>query len=131
MLLFSLIIFLVLERSSLLIVNVKSVSFPFADIFCTTISTLIEFLDNGLKIAAAIPGLSLTPTRVTFASFWVEEIPVIILLLIIFFLFVMSVPDFLLNEDLTSISILFSLASCMDTGCITFAPNDAISNISS
>ena len=69
MLLFSLIIFLVLARSSLLIVNVKSVSFPFADMFCTTISTLMEFLDKGLKIAAAIPGLSLTPTRVTFASF--------------------------------------------------------------
>ena len=47
-------------------------------------STLIEFFDNGLKIEAATPGLSLTPIRETFESFWVDDIPVIILLLIIF-----------------------------------------------
>ena len=45
--------------------------------------------------------------------------PVIILLLIILFL-VINVPDFL-NDDLTSILILFNLASCIDTGLITFA----------
>jgi len=32
-----------------------------------------------------MPGLSLTPNKVTFASLSVEEIPVIILLFIIFF----------------------------------------------
>ena len=41
-------------------------------------STLIKFLDNGSNIEAAIPGLSLTPAIVIFASFFVEEIPVII-----------------------------------------------------
>jgi len=46
--------------------------------FWTTISTFIKFLDNGLKIDAATPGLSLTPTIVILASFFVEEIPVII-----------------------------------------------------
>ena len=35
------------------------------------------------------------------------------------------------KDDFTSISILFNRASCIETGCITFAPNDAISNISS
>ena len=51
-------------------VNVKSVSLPFAEIFCTTISTFIEFFDKGLKIEAATPGLSFTPTSVIFASFY-------------------------------------------------------------
>ena len=36
-----------------------------------------------------------------------------------------------LKEDLTSISILPNRASWIESGCITFAPNDAISNISS
>ena len=112
-------------------VNVKSVSLPLAEIFWTTISTLIEFIDRGLKIEAATPGLSFTPISETFESFWVEEIPVIILLLIILDLFVINVPGFLINEDFTSISILFNLASCIDTGCITLAPSDAISSISS
>ena len=62
-------------------------------------------------IEAAIPGLSLTPNKVTFASLSVEEIPVIILLLIIFFLFVINVPDLFINDDFTSIFILFNLAS--------------------
>ena len=64
-------------------------------------------------------------------SLSVEEIPVIILLLIIFFLFVINVPDLFINDDLTSIFILFNLASCIESGCITFDPNEAISNISS
>ena len=67
--------------------------------------------DRGLKIAAATPGLSLTPTRVTFASFWVDEIPVIILLFKMLDLFVINVPDLFINEDFTSISTLFNLAS--------------------
>ena len=46
--------------------KVKSVSFPLAEIFCTTISTFIEFSDRGLKIDAAIPGLSFTPIKVIF-----------------------------------------------------------------
>ena len=33
-------------------------SHTLAEIFCTTMSTLIEFFDNGLNIDAAIPGLS-------------------------------------------------------------------------
>jgi len=37
--------------------------------FCTTISTFIKFLDNGLKIDAATPGLSFTPMSETFESF--------------------------------------------------------------
>ena len=41
----------------------------------------------------------------------VEDMPVMILLLIIFFLLVIMVPDLLINEDLTYISTLFSLAS--------------------
>ena len=60
-----------------------------------------------------MPGLSLTPNKVTFASLSVEEIPVIILLLIIFFLFVINVPDLFINDDFTSIFILFNLASCV------------------
>ena len=118
-------------KSSFLIVNVKSVSLPSAEIFWTTISTFTKFLDKGLKIDAATPGLSLTPTNVTLASFMVDVIPVIILLLSIFDLLVIIVPDFFLNEDFTSISILFNLASWIETGCITLAPKDAISNISS
>ena len=86
---------------------------------------------NRINIEAAIPGLSLTPNKVTFASLSVEEIPVIILLLIIFFLFVINVPDLFINDDFTSIFILFNLASCIESGCITFDPNEAISNISS
>ena len=98
-------------RSSALIVKVKSVSFPFGEIFCTTISTFIELIDSGLKIDAATPGLSFTPTKVTFASLCVEEIPVIILLSFKFVLFVINVPGFFINEDFTSILILFNLAS--------------------
>ena len=45
---------------------------------------LIEFFDNGLK-SSPTPGLSFTPTRVIFASFSANDIPVIVLLLIIFF----------------------------------------------
>ena len=41
-------------------------------------STFIKFLDNGSKIEAATPGLSLTPAIVILASFLVEDIPVII-----------------------------------------------------
>ena len=49
-------------------------------------STLIELLYNGSKIEAAIPGLSTTPINVIFESFFVKDIPVIILLLLMFFL---------------------------------------------
>ena len=72
--------------SSFLIVNVKSVCLPSAEIFCTTISTFIAFIDNGSKIEAATPGLSTTPIKVIFESFSVER-NVIILLAEIFFFF--------------------------------------------
>jgi ATP-dependent Zn protease len=43
-----------------------------------------------------------------------------------------SIQDAKLNKiDLTLISILLSFASCIEVGCITFDPNDAISSISS
>ena len=71
----------------------------------------MEFLDNGSKIDAATPGLSITPKRDIFVSFLVKDIPVIILSLEIFFLFVINVPSLLTNDDFTSIFILFSLAS--------------------
>ena len=61
----------------------------------------MRFSDNGLKIDAAIPGLSLTPTIVIFASFLVEEIPVIILLLNYFFEPVIKVPGFFTKDDFT------------------------------
>ena len=54
----------------------------------------MAFLDIGLKIDAATPGLSLTPIRVTFESFCVDVIPVIILLFIILDFFVINVPGF-------------------------------------
>ena len=73
--------------SSFLIVNVKSVCLPSAETFCTTISTFIEFIDSGSKIDAATPGLSTTPIKVIFESFFVNETPVIILLAEIFFFF--------------------------------------------
>ena len=41
-------------------------------------------IDKGLNIEAAIPGLSFTPINVIFASFLVEDTPVIILLFKIF-----------------------------------------------
>ena len=90
-------------------VKVRSVSFPSDDIFWTTISTFIEFCERGLNIEAAIPGLSLTPTNVTFASLSVDEMPVIILLLITFFRLVINVPDLFTKDDFTSILILFNL----------------------
>ena len=80
---------------------------------------------------AATPGLSLTPSIVIFASFFVDEIPVIIWSLKDLDEFVINVPGFETNEDLTFISILFNFASCTEVGCITFEPKDAISNISS
>ena len=40
-----------------------------------------KFLDIGSKIDAATPGLSLTPNKVNFASFFVKEIPLIVFLL--------------------------------------------------
>ena len=43
-------------------------------------STLILFFESGSKIEAATPGLSLTPTKVIFASFIVVDIPLITLL---------------------------------------------------
>ena len=46
-------------------------------------------------------------------------------------LLVIKDPEYFTNEDYTSILILFNLASCIETGCITFAPSDAISSISS
>ena len=73
----------------------------------------------------------LTPMSEIFESFCVDEIPVTILLFIMLDFFVISVPGFFINEDLTSMSILFNLASWIETGCITLAPSDAISNISS
>ena len=75
------------------------------------IDAVYYLMDKGLKIDAAIPGLSLTPKRVTLASLFVLEIPVIILLFVIFFLFVIRVPAISVKEDLTSISTLFNLAS--------------------
>ena len=56
-------------------------------------------------LAAAIPGLSFTPIKVTLESFFVKDTPRIILLLTIFFLLVIKVPEDFLNDDLTSISI--------------------------
>ncbi len=44
---------------------------------------------------------------------------------------VVNGPDLLTNDDLTSILILFNLASCIECGCITFDPSEAISSISS
>ena len=123
--------FRVLIKSSNLTVNVKSVSLLLAEIFCTTISTLIEFSYNGLKIDAATPGLSFIPIKVNFALFFVNEIPLIGFLPRIFLFLVIIVPSFFEKVDLTSISILLILASCIDAGCITLAPSDAISSISS
>ena len=77
-----------------------------------------------------MPGLSLTPNKVTFASLSVEEIQDNFIIYNIF-LFVINVPDLFTNDDFTSIFILFNLASCIESGCITFDPNEAISNISS
>ena len=62
---------------------------------------MIKFFDNGLKIDAATPGLSLTPIKVTFESLLVEVIPVMILLLEILDLFVIKVPGLFVNEDFT------------------------------
>ena len=73
-------------------------------------STLIKFFDSGLKIEAATPGLSFTPIIVILASFFVDEIPVIIWSLNAFLEFVIKVPDFDTNEDFTLTSILFSFA---------------------
>ena len=84
-----------------------------------------------MKIDAATPGLSLTPTIVILASFLVDEIPVIIWSLNDFFEFVIKVPDLDTKEDCTLMSILFSFASWIDVGCVTFEPNYAISSISS
>ena len=92
---------------------------------------LIEFLNKGSNIFAATPGLSLTPTKVIFESFLVKETPLIMFVEDTFFLLVMREPETFFKEDLTSISILFSLASCIECGCITLAPKEAISNISS
>ena len=50
-------------------------------------------MNNGSKIDAATPGLSLTPTSVTFESFFVNDTPRIILFLDIFFLFVIKEPE--------------------------------------
>ena len=44
-------------------------------------------------MAAATPGLSFTPIKVIFASFFVKDTPRIILLLTIFFLLVIKVPE--------------------------------------
>ena len=74
----------------------------------------MEFLYKGSKIEAATPGLSLTPINVTLASFVVKETPLIILLLDIFFFFVIMDPQTFLKADRTSISILLSLASCIE-----------------
>ena len=66
-------------------------------------------MDSGLKIDAATPGLSLTPSKVTLASLYVDVIPVIILLLIILAFFVINVPDFLMNEDLLQCQFCLTL----------------------
>ena len=64
--------------------------------------------DNGLNTEAAIPGLSLTPTIVTLASFLVEVIPVMIWSLKAFLELVIRVPFFFTKEDLTIKLILFN-----------------------
>ena len=87
--------------------------------------------DKGLNIEAAIPGLSFTPINVIFASFLVEDTPVIILLFKIFLRLVINVPLLFLNDDLTSTSILLSLDSWTDEDCMTLEPKDDISSISS
>ena len=60
---------------------------------------MIKFFDSGLKIEAATPGLSFTPTIVILASFFVDDIPVIILLLNTFLESVIKVPAFDTKED--------------------------------
>ena len=62
---------------------------------------MIRFFDSGLKIEAATPGLSFTPIIVILASFFVDDIPVIIWSLNAFLEFVIKVPDFDTNEDFT------------------------------
>ena len=49
-------------------VHVRSVFLPSEAAVCITMSMLMLFFPRGSKIAAATPGLSATPTRVTFAS---------------------------------------------------------------
>ena len=62
-------------------------------------STLIEFLYNGSNIAAATPGLSFTPSRLTFALFLVKDTPLIIFVSLIFFLPIICVPDLFAKDD--------------------------------
>jgi len=66
---------------------------------------------NVSKISIIGVGMITTPIKVIFVSFFVNETPVIILLAEIFFFLVINVPGLLLNDDLTSIFILFNLAS--------------------
>ena len=66
-------------------------------------------MNNGSKIDAATPGLSLTPTKVIFASFFVNETPLIIFFADTFFLFVIKDPEIFINRKKQTVKLHFDM----------------------
>ena len=78
-----------------------------------------------MNIEAATPGLSFTPSKDTLASLCVDEIPVIILSLIIFDLFVIKVPC-LFKKGVSKVSIIG--VGMITTPGVTFRMFQALAN---
>ena len=108
---------------------------PSLDTFCTMTSTLIPAAANGFITAAATPGRSLMP-RITILAIFLSVVTAVIGRLIS-----MSIPfgglleivvpsDSRLKLDRMRSGTSLAAATSMERGFI-FAPNDAISSISS
>ena len=119
------------SKSARATVNVKSV-LASAPTFCTIISTSILAALIGVRIFEAIPGWSLTPRKVNFASSRVKAIPEIRgASIIIWSSEVIRVPGTSLKLDKTRRDTRFLLANSTARVCNTLEPELASSNISS
>ncbi len=113
---------------------------PSAETFCTIMSTLILASASGPKIAAATPGLSCTRRIEICASSLEKAMPVTTCCSTMSPSSQMSVPDGGLEEsmssgfsklDRTKIGTLCTMPSSTERTCITLAPSEASSSISS
>ena len=120
--------------------KVRSVVAPSAETFCTIMSTLMLASASGPKIAAATPGLSCTRRIEICASSLEKAMPVTICCSMISLSSQMSVPDGALCGSMSSglsklertkTRTLCTMPSSTERTCITLAPSEASSSISS
>ena len=117
-------------KSCLMTVKETSVA-PSRLTFWTIMSTLTSFSASSRKICAAMPGLSGTSWMVTLASSFWSVTPLTTTSSMALAACVIMVPSRDEKLDRTWIGTLNRFATKMERACMTCAPSEAISSISS